>query len=85
MTDYRIVATTPQGAGRLALPVYRIQQRGWFWWNDVRVTDVKNYVSGVPGTIVLRLNTLQEAQDWIDLQLPKGHLIQRVVETYTNV
>jgi hypothetical protein len=60
---------------------FRVQERGWFCWRDVRHIKDLN-IHGPSLTYILRFSTIEEARKWIDDRRGRNECKKTVIETY---
>ena len=77
MKWYRIVQESDGDGGSC----YRIQQRGWLRWNDVRYV-AHGGGGGLPLTKILRFDSDVEARLWIENRGARGETAKVVIGTY---
>jgi len=61
---------------------YRIQERGWFRWRDMRYIASLGPPGGLPLTSILRFNTVEKAKNWIENQGRRNESIKVVIGTF---
>ena len=77
MKWYRIVSEGDGTGGTC----YRIQQRGWIRWSDVRyIVDLNPH--GPSLTKILRFDELEDAVKWIENRGGRNETAKRVIGTY---
>lgn len=62
-------------------PIYRVQERGWWRWRDVRYVEHFN-VHGPSLSRILRFPTVEQAQEWIENRGGRNETAKEVVATF---